>query len=318
MSDLITATKSPLPTVGVIALGEMASTVASHLRTRGCRVLTSLDGRGGQTVDRARQCGVEVMQSFSDVVRHADIFISLVPPDAAESVASQYVQCSREQSKYKVYVDANSISPLTARRIAALVAESGAEFVDAAINGLAKNLLTTGTLFLSGSASDRVAQVFGDAVRTVNLGPEAGKASAMKMMLSSLAKGISGLFIETALLAERQDISADFYAACREIYPGLWALVERMVPTYSEHASRRAAEMAELKATADASDLKGPIVPAIHGLHVQLAAVAKAKGKGTTLESFLAQLNESGFLRGRGGTINDRASDPGAEGKHGK
>ena len=75
--------------------------------------------------------------------------------------------------------------------------------MDGAINGLAKNLTSSATMFLSGPRASEVADLFGQHVRVRLLGHEFGRASAMKMLLSGLSKGVCALFAETALTAAR-------------------------------------------------------------------------------------------------------------------
>src|SRR5947207_2171998 len=102
-------------------------------------------------------------------------------------------------------------------------------------------------------------------------GERPGRASAMKMLLSGLSKGVCGLFVETALVAERQGMLAEMTEAYAQIYPGIMAVVERMLPTYPQHAGRRAAEMAELEQTALAAGLEPCVLAAVARVHEMLA-----------------------------------------------
>lgn len=83
----------------------------------------------------------------------------------------------------RVYVEANTISPGQARRIAGLLPGVRA-VVDAAIVGPPPTGGRTATMYLSGpaAATAEVAALFtGTAVRTKILGPEVGQASAVKL-----------------------------------------------------------------------------------------------------------------------------------------
>jgi 3-hydroxyisobutyrate dehydrogenase-like beta-hydroxyacid dehydrogenase len=106
------------------------------------------------------------------------------------------------------------------------------------------------------------------------LGNEPGRASAMKMVLSGVSKGVCALFLELALVARRQGMLAEMLDASAGIYPGIASLVDRMLPTYSRHAGRRAEEMNELAATARAAGVEPCVIDAVRRLHEALAGVA--------------------------------------------
>jgi hypothetical protein len=52
-----------------------------------------------------------------------------------------------------------------------------------------------------------------------------------------------------ALLSHSSSILDDFLAASRTQYPEIMVVIERLLPTYPQHAARRAEEMAELAET---------------------------------------------------------------------
>src|SRR4051812_8716278 len=181
-------------TVGLLYPGEMGAAMASTLIERGVRVVTTLGGRGDETASRAREVGVEVLNSFDDVVRQSHVVVSLVTPAAAEDVALAYVAAAHLAPAGAIYVDVNSIGPELARSIGERIEAAGVAFVDAAINGLARNLTKSATLFLSGPRAAEVAQIIGQDVRVRTLGAAPDAASAMKMHLSGLSKGLCALF----------------------------------------------------------------------------------------------------------------------------
>jgi 3-hydroxyisobutyrate dehydrogenase-like beta-hydroxyacid dehydrogenase len=212
-----------------------------------------------------------VLEDLAAVVREADVVLSLVPPAAAMEVADVYYEHARLARAGAVYVDVNSVGPELAGAMAAKVEACGREFVDGAINGLAKNLASRGTLYLSGGRADDVARLFEGAMRVRVLGDQPGKASAMKMLLSGLSKGVCALVTELALVAEGRQMLPEMIEAMAQSYPGIWALVERMLPTYPKHAGRRADEMRELEQTAKASGIEPCVVAAVAGMHDMLA-----------------------------------------------
>jgi 3-hydroxyisobutyrate dehydrogenase-like beta-hydroxyacid dehydrogenase len=173
-----------------------------------------------------------------------------------------------------LFVDVNSTSPELVVSLAARLENCGVGFVDAAVNGLAVNLTTTATVFVSGERASEAAMLFDGALTTRLLGNEVGRASAMKMLLAGLSKGTCALFLELAVLAERRGMLAELIEATKRIYPGIAQLVDRMLPTYPAHAVRRADEMRELESTALASSLRPPVIAAVRQLHELLAGLS--------------------------------------------
>jgi 3-hydroxyisobutyrate dehydrogenase-like beta-hydroxyacid dehydrogenase len=288
---------SSLPkTVGVLYLGEMGASLASMLSSRGTRVVTTAHGRSNATIQRCRAAGCLILDSFADVVAQSNVVISVVPPLAAEEVAEAYCTEAHRAPASALYVDLNSIGPELAMTLAERVSSSGRGFVDGAINGLAKNLTASATMFLSGPRCGEVADLFGEQVRVRFLGHEFGRASAMKMLLSGLSKGVCALFAETALMAHRRGMLNEMIAAYEQIYPGIMTLIQRMFPTYSQHAARRATEMRELVQTARASGVEPIALEAARELHDELAAIDCESLGVATVQSLVEFLAHEGFL----------------------
>jgi 3-hydroxyisobutyrate dehydrogenase-like beta-hydroxyacid dehydrogenase len=285
-------------TVGLLYPGEMGAAVARVLRGNGVAVVTTLRDRGGRTAERCAESGITVLDSLAILARQANIVMSLVPPSAAADVARSYANVMHLAHAGTIYVDANSVSPESAAAISETITRKGGRFIDASINGLAKNLTTSGTLFLSGNGAEDVAQLFGDAIRVRVLGGEIGAASTMKMLLGGLSKGLCGLFLELALVAERRGMLGEMLKAAHEIYPGMQGVVDRMLPTYAEHAPRRATEMNELRATAETSGLEPCVIEAVSRLHELLAHTNFTTASGADVRSIVRHLRAAGLLSG--------------------
>jgi 3-hydroxyisobutyrate dehydrogenase-like beta-hydroxyacid dehydrogenase len=291
-------------TIGVLHLGELGAAVAKALRGRGARVVTTLQGRGEATAARCRDAGAIALPTIADVACQADVVLSLVPPAAAEATAEAYALAAHYAPSDAVYVDMNSISPDTAAAIAARIETAERGFVDAAINGLAKNLTTGGTLLLSGGRAGDIGRLFDGVMRVQLVGPEPGSASAMKMLLAGLSKGVCALFLELAMTAQRQRMLEPMMRATTQIYPQLMALVERMLPTYAQHAARRETEMLELEATVRSNGIEPLIAAAIRQMHQQLTEVPwdqlDPAADASQVVRALAQLADEVALAGQG------------------
>jgi len=216
-----------------------------------------------------------LLDSLSDVVRRSDVILSVVVPSAAEEVAEQYRAVAHLAPEKALYVDANSIGPATAAEIGRKVQAAGRSFVDASFNGLAKNVAAAGTLFLSGPRAAEVEELFAGVVRVHLLGDEPGRASAMKMLLGGLSKGVCALFTELAILASRLGMLDEMLEAARRTYGGVSAVAERMLPTYERHAIRRLSEMAELQATIRAAGVTLRAVDGVVRFHEAMAELVR-------------------------------------------
>ena len=79
-----------LAEAAILYPGELGAGLGAVLAERGLRVVTTLIDRGPRTAGRCNEAGIEVLATFGEVVRAANLVISLVPPAAAEEVAEAY------------------------------------------------------------------------------------------------------------------------------------------------------------------------------------------------------------------------------------
>ena len=136
------------PVIAVIAAGDMGSGVGARLTEQGCRVLTSLAGRGAASRDRAEAAG---MADAADAeLAAADMILSIVPPGDALALAERLAPAMAAAAGRPLYVDCNAVSPQTVRKIAAVVEAAGAPFADAGIIGMAPKPGYTPVIYASG------------------------------------------------------------------------------------------------------------------------------------------------------------------------
>jgi 3-hydroxyisobutyrate dehydrogenase-like beta-hydroxyacid dehydrogenase len=279
-------------TVAVLFPGEMGTALAALLVGRGARVVTTLNGRGPKTIERSQAAGITVVPTFEALVRASDFVISLVTPLAAQQVADSYLGLAYLAPANALYIDANSIGPESVQTMARGFATAGVGFIDGAINGLAKNLATSATFFLSGPRAGEVSDLIGASMRVSVLGKAIGQASAMKMLLSGVSKGVSALFVEVALAAQSRGMLPELIDACSRIYPGVMGIVDRMLPTYADHGRRRVEEMSEVVRTVRSAAVEPCLMSAVLQLHERLAEV-NFSGNGTserTAQSLIASM----------------------------
>lgn len=201
-----------------------------------------------------------------DVVSSSDVVISTVPPASALLVAHQVAAQPAAARPPIIYVDANSVSPITMRRIGEVLRPPNFMLVDATIHGLAARLTDNAVMYLSGPTASEAAAIIGEPPRMIMLGDEVGQASLLKMLLGGTSKGFVALLLELSDLADREGMLDDFWAECRRFYPGLMESFERLLPTYGEHVGRRIQEMGELELTQSAAGRDAIMATAVRNL----------------------------------------------------
>ncbi len=171
-------------TIGVLHPGEMGAAIGSALRFAGHTVLWASMGRSADTKRRAGGAGLEDAGTLTELSRRCDVLISVCPPHAAVDVARDFAAFDG------IYVDANAVSPATARTIAGIVPR----YVDGGIIG------TPGALriYLSGADANGVAGLFDATV--------VSDASALKMAYAAWTKGTAALILAIRDLAEAEGV----------------------------------------------------------------------------------------------------------------
>src|SRR5580658_1927182 len=176
-------------TVGLLYPGEMGTAVGLCLAGAGHEVLWAAAGRSHATAARAGEAGLTAVPDVAAVAGRADVVLSVCPPHAALGVA-------REVSAAGfcgLYVDANAVSPATAREVAGIVEAGGATFVDGGIIGTPPVEPGFIRLFLSGAKAAEIGALFdGTDVETRLVERGAGSSGAGSSGAGSSGAGGSG------------------------------------------------------------------------------------------------------------------------------
>ena len=235
------------PIVAVIAPGMMGSAVGQRLVENGIEVRTALGGRSEGTIARAKAAG---MVGVSDAqVAASDIILSIVPPGDALGLAERLAPALRAAQKKPIFVDCNALNPGTVLRIARVIEETGATFVDGGIVGGPPKAGYNGPkIYLSGPASARVAELTKYGLyMPIQPGP-IGAASAMKMSYAGITKGFTALGAAMMLAATRAGTADDLRTELSASQPALFGFLSRQVPGMYSKAYRWVAELEEISA----------------------------------------------------------------------
>jgi 3-hydroxyisobutyrate dehydrogenase-like beta-hydroxyacid dehydrogenase len=235
------------PVVAIVAAGNMGAAIARRLNDHGVRVLTTLAGRGAASVARADAAGMTDVPL--DRLPEAELVLSILPPASALSFAQQMVPLLSAAACKPVFVDCNAVSPQTVREIGAVIAATGAPFVDASIIGLPPQPGKVSPHFYACGASALRLQAlseFGLDVRVLE-GP-IGAAAALKMSYAGINKGVAAIAAAMILAASRSGATAALYQEMSESLPGLLNSLGRQIPDMLPKAYRWVGEMREIAA----------------------------------------------------------------------
>jgi putative dehydrogenase len=234
------------PVIAVVAAGDMGAGVGARLVERGARVLTSLEGRGAASRARAEAAGmIDVPEAE---LAGADMILSIVPPAKVLELAKRLAPFLAVAEVKPLYVDCNAVSPETVNKVAAMISETGAPFVDAGIIGNPPKGDYTPAIYASGEPAARFAELngFGLDIRVMD-GP-VGQASALKMCYAGLTKGLHAVGVSVMLGAIEAGITEPFLAELADSQPELLDYFQTRTPGIFTKAYRWVAEMQEIGA----------------------------------------------------------------------
>ncbi len=241
-------------TIGLLHPGEMGVTVGAAALAGGAHVVWASEGRSAATRERSLQAGLYDVESLESLVTQSAVILSVCPPAAAEKQANA-VAAHRFSG---VYVDANAVSPHTARTIAGAFANTPAEFVDGGLIGPPAKSPGTTRLYLSGTRAAEVASLFAETALAAHpLEAPAGAASALKMAYASYTKGVTALLAAIHSLADAEGVRDALLDEWAQSQPDLARRSERSIPTSALKAWRFVGEMQEIARTFEAVGLPG-------------------------------------------------------------
>ncbi|HEY6150527.1 MAG TPA: DUF1932 domain-containing protein [Gaiellaceae bacterium] len=229
--------------VGLLHPGEMGAAVGEDLLSAGHHVVWASAGRSAETRERAGLAGLEDVGTVEEVVRRSQLILSICPPHAALDVARSVAGFDG------IYVDANAVSPSTAREI-------GGRFVDGGIIGPPPLDPGTTRLYLSGKEAERVASLFQrTALEPRVISDEPGAASALKMVYAAWTKGTAAMLIAIRALARAENVEELLLDEWRLSLPELIERSGSAARSADRKGWRWVAEMEEIAATFAAAGL---------------------------------------------------------------
>jgi len=188
-----------------------------------------------------------------------------------------------------IYVDANAVSPATAREIGRVVlkggGQGGATFVDGGIIGPPARARGTTRLYLSGEQAGRIVSLFEQGpLEAIAVAGGPGAASALKMAYAAYTKGTSALLVSIRALAIHEGVDQALLAEWARSQADVGERSERAAGETARKAWRFAGEMAEIAATFDDAGLPDGFFLAAGKIYESLAGYKDAPGKPSAAE----------------------------------
>ena len=233
------------PVVAVIAPGMMGAAVGKRLADNGVKVLTSLNGRSGETAARAKAAGMTT--ASDEEIAATDFILSILPPGDAVALAERFVPALKASNSKPVYVDCNAINPVTVDRVAAAIAPTDCPFVDSGIIGQPPKPGDAGPRFYaSGPDAPRFATLrqYGLDIRVLD--GEMSAASALKMSYAGITKGTQAIGAAMMLAASRAGSADALFAELSSSQKEMFAWFKRGLALMPPKAYRWIAEMHEI------------------------------------------------------------------------
>lgn len=279
-------------TIAVLHPGEMGAAVGACLFARSARVVWASGGRSPATRSRAESAGLEDLSLVERAVGAADVVLSVCPPHAALSLAREVAR----RGFRGIYVDANAVSPDTARQVARVVEAAGATFVDGGIIGPPPVRAGTSRIYLSGGAAPEVAALFaGSNLEAIPLEGPVGAASALKVCYAAWTKGATALLAAIRVLAEHEGVERALLAEWKLSQPGLDKRSEAVI-VQARKAWRWVGEMEEIAASFEATGLPGGFSLAAAEIYNTLRAF-KGGGDAPALQEVIAAIRQGARKR---------------------
>ncbi|HVO95491.1 MAG TPA: NAD(P)-binding domain-containing protein [Terriglobales bacterium] len=289
--------------IGILSIGEMGFHWAKLLKSHGVEVLTYDKDRGEVSRKRGENAGAKSLASMEELIKAAELIVSIVVPSAATRLAAKVAQAAQAAGrKDLLFLDANAISPMSADEINQTLQPAGVHFVDGCIIGSAAKMGKGTIVYVSGPQAERLRPLESFAIPIKVLGPSTNQASAFKVVYAGLTKGLQGLFCELLMGARRFGLLDEIRAQYEESFPGLLDKVAPSIIGLRIHAGRRAEEMDELKRTFNHHGMQSFMAPAAQKVLEAIAVLdtGRASASGAregSLAETLELFYEKGLLR---------------------
>ena len=264
----------------------MGVSIASSAIDNGCEVYWASEGRRAESKQRALAAGLVDAGTVEQVCERCPVIVSVCPPEFAKDVARQVAATGFRG----VFADVNALAPQHKIEMGAEMAALGIRFVDGGIIGLPSRTRGETTVFLSGGAAKEVAACFSNgAIAASVMGPEVGRASALKILFAAYNKGSIALFAALYSAAQHYGVLDELQG--QFTHRGLSVeKIEMQILRAAPKAWRWVPEMHEIVETLQAAGMPGDFHEGAAKVYELLAGF---KDQEATMASVLEELRAS-------------------------
>ena len=238
--------------IAIIGFGEVGGIFGNDLAKQGIKVsvfdiLITSPSHRQHMLAKAENCGVIAAENLPACLRQADLVLSAVTASSALEVATEVGQLLRAG---QIFLDLNSISPDTKRKLASRIEPSKAHFVEGAVMAGVPTPRLKVPMLLGGLHAVEAAELLRSiGMNATALSEQIGVASAVKMCRSVMMKGLEALAVECLFAARQYGAEDAVLQSLAATLPSLgWKdhLPDYLISRVAQHGRRRAAEMREV------------------------------------------------------------------------
>ena len=256
---------------------------------------TALDkeARGTALGKTARGLDVAIEGRYTAALSEADLVICAVQGEFARDAAAAAAPLLKKGSHY---LDLCTITGKMSDEDRAEIETGAGRYIDIAVmGGFFSQGIKAPMLVAGKDAAEMVAWMNANGFVATLLGPKPGSASSVKMLRSTLVKGIEALGVEALVTAKRQGILEEVLGCLGDAdAQTLRGFITMLVRTHVVHAHRRWEEMGLVAQTLRETGVDPLMTEAIERSHRRTvdAHIAPADGKVPSLDEALEILSE--------------------------
>jgi 3-hydroxyisobutyrate dehydrogenase-like beta-hydroxyacid dehydrogenase len=258
-----------------------------------------LDARGTALGKAARAVDVAIEGTYTEALRDADLVICAVQGEHALSAAKSAAPLLKKGAHF---LDLCTVTGKMSDEDRAEIESGGGSYTDVAVmGGFFKQGIRAPMLVAGEDADQVVAWMNANGFEAKLLGPQPGSASSVKMLRSTLIKGVEALGVEALVTAQRQGILEEVLACLSDADQMPFRdFICMLVRTHIVHAHRRWEEMGLVARTLRETGVEPLMTEAIERSHRRTvdAHIAPTDGQVPDLADALAILSEK-VIRGR-------------------
>jgi 3-hydroxyisobutyrate dehydrogenase len=246
------------------------------------------DARGTALGKAARALDVAIEGTYTAALSEADLVICAVQGEHALEAAAAAAPLLK---KGAYFLDLCTVTGKMSDEDRAAIETGGGRYIDIAVmGGFFKQGIKAPMLVAGEDAEPMVAWMNANGFEARLLGPKPGSASSVKMLRSTLVKGIEALGVESLVAAQRQGILEEVLGCLGDADDmTMRGFITMLVQTHIVHAHRRWEEMGLVAQTLRETGVEPLMTEAIERSHRRTvdAAIAPADGQVPSLEEAL-------------------------------